>query len=86
MLCVEWTDENPFEIFGYEHEDEYSRLEVVLLPCNYLHTQLGYEDDSIHPECIGDLESQIQYVGPSQMLILTNQERLNPYASKDEMI
>ena len=41
---------------GYEFDADYVRLEVILVPCNYLHTMMDYRDDSISPECIGDLE------------------------------
>ena len=86
MYCIEWSDDEPVEVYGYEHEEDYSRLDVALLPCNYLHTDLGYQGDSIHPECVGDLNDQISYLGPSHMIIYMNQERLNPYKNKDDMI
>ena len=57
MLCLDWDDDEPIELIGVENDNDYTRLEVVLVPCNYIHTQLGYEGDSIHPECITDLES-----------------------------
>ena len=57
MLCLEWNDEDPLEIKGNELDDDYTRLEVVLLPCNYVHTMLGHTGDSIHPDCVPDLQS-----------------------------
>ena len=56
MFCIDWDDDDPYMITGYEFDDYYSRLEVVLVPCNYLHAELGYESDSINRECVGDLE------------------------------
>ena len=56
MFCLDWNDDEPFELIGNSIDDNYTRLEIVLVPCNYMHTQLGYQDDSINPECIGDLE------------------------------
>ena len=41
MFCIDWEKEQ-IEIGGYDQEENYSRLEVVLVPCNYLHTFLGY--------------------------------------------
>ena len=73
MFCIDWGKDNPIDIHGYEFDDEYTRLEVILLPCNYVHTQLGYIDDPIHPECVGDLEEQISYLGRPNLLIYINQ-------------
>ena len=57
MLCLDWDDDEPIELIGTSIDDDYTRLEVVLTPCNYKHTQLGYQGDSISPECVTDLES-----------------------------
>ena len=55
LLCIDWKDDEPFEITGTVIDTNYKRLEVLLLPCNYLHTQLGDKGDSVNPECIPDL-------------------------------
>ena len=50
MYCLDWNNEDPedpSEIVGTENTDDYSRLDIVVLPCNYIHTMLGYSDDSI---------------------------------------
>ena len=41
----------------------------MLVPCNYQHTYLGYTGDSVAPECIADLEQQIEYLGPLNILL-----------------
>ena len=56
LLCLDWNDDDPIEIIGYENDDDYARLEAVIVPCNYVHTMMGHEGDSIHPECIKSLE------------------------------
>ena len=56
MLCIDWKDDNPFEIYGRDQDKDYARLEVIFLPCNYIHTMLDYNEDSISPECIANLE------------------------------
>ena len=56
MYCIDWNDDDPFELIGESsHDDDYARIDVTLTPCNYLHTMLDYQDDSISPECIGDI-------------------------------
>ena len=56
MLCIDWNDDDPFEITGTEQDDEYTRLEIIFLPCNYIHTMLDYKEDSISPDCVADLD------------------------------
>ena len=29
MYCIDWDDEDPFEIYGNENDDDYARLDVV---------------------------------------------------------
>ena len=62
-----------------EFDDEYTYLEIVLVPCNLVYTIEGYSGDSVSSECVGDQEEQIKYLGPSHFVLLTNNERLNPY-------
>ena len=57
MYCIDWDDvDAPIEIMGDEAEDNYTRFEAVLVPCNYIHTEMGYDKDSIHPECVPSLD------------------------------
>ncbi len=55
MYCLDRNQLEGIEIYGDEKNQNYARLEILLLPCNYLHTELGWTEDTIHPECIGDL-------------------------------
>jgi len=54
MYCIDEFEN--FTIYGNEKNTEYQRVEVVLVPCNYLNTQFGYTGDSIDPECIAELD------------------------------
>ena len=56
MVCLDWKDNDPYELIGFEFDDEATYIDIVLVPCNYIHTLGGYSEDSISPECIGDLE------------------------------
>ena len=52
MLCIDWDNEKqPISIMGDEGEDNYQRLDIILVPCNYVHTSFGWDKDSVHPEC-----------------------------------
>ena len=56
MFCLDWDDDNPIEITGSDIDADYTRFEIVMTPCNYLHTHLGYTGDSIDPSCNPNLE------------------------------
>ena len=49
MYCFDWNADEPIELIGDAHDDDYTRLEVLVVPCNYLHTMLDYKEDSISP-------------------------------------
>ena len=54
MFCIDWNAGDPIELTGDTHDDDYTRFEVLVVPCNYLHTVLGYQEDSVSPNCIPD--------------------------------
>ena len=37
LFCIDWDDDDPIEIYGDEIDMNYSRLEILLTPCNYIH-------------------------------------------------
>ena len=56
MFCIDWNDDDPIELINANsQDDDYTRIDVTMTPCNYVHTMLDYEGDSISDECIGDL-------------------------------
>ena len=65
LYCIDWNDEDPTLIYGKEIYMNYSRLEIIFLPCNYLHNEYGFNEEKISPDCIADLEQQIKYIGGS---------------------
>ena len=72
FLCVDWTDDDYLEFVGQSADDDYTRFDVMIVPCNYIHMEMGYRGDSIHPECEGDLQKQIEWMGASNWLVYTN--------------
>ena len=49
-------------------------IEFFLLPCNYVHTYYGYTGDSVAEECIKDLKTQQEYLGPLEVIMYINDE------------
>ena len=87
FFCFDWEDENPFEIYGSEVEDSYQRVEMLLLPCNQLGSELGKrEGETISEKCNTSLEEQIKYIGQSQIQVLVNKERFMPLNYGDETV
>jgi len=62
FYCIDWNDEeNPINVYGEENDNDYQRLEIILMPCNVIRTDIIYFDEPI-PECITDLKSQTDYM------------------------
>ena len=52
--------------------------------CNHLNR--NYPEDTIHPECIADLEAQKAYLGPLNWKIYHTQEIFNPNGYGEDTI
>ena len=40
--CINWDEDEPIELIGDYGDDDYSRIEILFVPCNYLHTMGNY--------------------------------------------
>ncbi len=56
MYCLD-DDETQIDIYGDENDKNYQRLEIIAVPCNYLHEEYGYTEDSINKDCVANLTS-----------------------------
>ena len=72
MYCIDQPDD--FFLQGNENNAKFQYFEMIMVPCNYLHTEFGYTEDSISPECIGDLQKQLDYLGPLNTVMYHTQE------------
>lgn len=52
-------------------------LEIILVPCNYLHTSFGYTGDSIHADCIANRQAQVDYLGALNLIFYHTEEIFN---------
>ena len=50
-------------MWGVENAESYQRFEVILLPCNYIHSEIGSTNDTVQEECLPDREKQMEYLG-----------------------
>lgn len=74
FMCIDFEEGENLKIYGNERNDEYQRIEIVLVPCNYLHSHLGYRLDRIHEDCVADLDKQIEYLGSIDVLLYHTEE------------
>ena len=54
LFCID--EPSDLEIYGDHTSDRNSFVELLVLPCNSLFTEWGYEGDTVSDECIWDLE------------------------------
>ena len=52
MYCFDQDEMQGLEIYGDEKNENHGKLEILVLPCNYLHTDLGWTEDTIQPDCV----------------------------------
>lgn len=74
LNCIDYTDEI-IQIYGEELDPDYQRIDFMLSPCNYILTEYGFTGDTIHEECVRDLEAQKEYLGPINFMIYANNEK-----------
>ena len=89
MFCLdEWPDD--FELGNETADDEYNRLELIVTPCNYIHSHLGYETlengYEVPDECIPDFEQQVEYLGPCDVITYVTSDRFFPTDFSDSPV
>ena len=63
------NQERNLTVFGNEKNGNYQRIEVVLVPCNYLHSNF----ETVSQNCEPNLNAQIKYLGPLELIIYHTQ-------------
>ena len=56
FYCIDWDDEEPFEIYGSNLEADYQRMEMILVPCNLKPSGVNTIPDPIVAGCKANLE------------------------------
>ena len=64
FFCIEWDsiEDDTLSVWGHEEDENYQRWEFLLLPCNYIHSYMGYNKDKQHPDCIANQTAQMKYL------------------------
>lgn len=78
FLCIDWPDDEPYKIYGWEAQAEMKMLEFIMAPCNYRHKEISEEGLPVREDCITDPEEQFKYLGSSiNLRLLYNEEVLD---------
>ena len=72
LFCIEWDqlEDNELRVWGIENDDNYQRFEFALLPCNYIHTELGDIGDTIPQNCTANKIEQMEYLSNMKVSLL----------------
>ena len=74
-------------IYGKEIDADYQRIDIAMLPCNYVHAEFSPGDPStVSEDCIADRQQQIEYLGPINWLIYFSEDVLKLDQFGDESI
>ena len=73
LFCIDW--QKAPEIFGPERAGDFGVLdvEIMVVPCNMPLKHVGGFSDRIDQDCIPDLNQQIEYLGPMNWIVYSNQ-------------
>ena len=76
LFCLNWAAVGrQMELNGFQSSIEnYQFFSFDLVPCNYIHSYLGYQNDSIAEGCISDRKAQEEYLGDVDVTILISQQ------------
>ena len=72
FLCLDWKAA-AIELYGPESGGTYGELDLALLPCNTRLIPHGARDDRISPQCVANLDKQIEYIGATNLIVYYNQ-------------
>ena len=60
FFCIDEDEDLELELYGRENYENYQRLELIMLPCNSINSDLGLmqgDNGIVSPECVPDLEA-----------------------------
>ena len=73
MFCIDW-ESGERTLFGNERNLNWLNLDIAFVPCNYYHHLDGDYVDEVVPECVWDLEKQVEYLGPLDLAMYITEE------------
>ena len=87
LFCVDWEGQSDdIKIWGEDHHTNYRYIDIVLVPCNYIHTEVGWTEDKITPECLSDREKAEDYLKNIRAYLLISEQRFQQNGFEEETI
>ena len=76
LYCFDWDKYgDQIELTGFESSVEnYQTLSFDLVPCNYIHTKLGYTGDTIAEGCNANRTAQVEYLSNLKVRIFMSHQ------------
>ena len=71
LYCIDW-EKADLNLHGNENKKNYQILEIMVLPCNMRQTHIGDTEDHIPDECIAELDAQMKFLGPLNLIFYYN--------------
>ena len=63
LYCLDWDEVGEeLDIWGFDGYQDYRYVDIILVPCNYLHTSYGWTEDRIAEECVHDRDQIEDYL------------------------
>ena len=86
MYCLDWDSlKDDLDIWGSNADEaNYQRVEFMMLPCNYRHTEVEDIGHVVSDECIDNISLQQDYLKSLRVVILTseNEFKVNEYGEE----
>ena len=87
LYCFDWDAlSDDLVIQSIEDDNNYQRIELLVLPCNYIHKEFGNVGDSIAPECIADQKKQQEYLGNMRSMVYISEQVFHQNQYDEEAI
>lgn len=87
LFCVDWEKQgDKINIWGVDHNTNYQYIEIVLVPCNYVHSEFGETGDKITPECLADREKAEDYLENIRAFLLMSEQHFQQDGFDEETI
>ena len=66
------------EIWGATYDNRYQRVEMILVPCNYRHTEVTDVGDVVSAECNSDKAAQMDFLGTIIVNLYVSEKTFQP--------
>ena len=74
------------EIWGQDTYENYRYVDIILVPCNYVHTAYGYTEDKVTDECLSNKTLAEDYLRNIRAYVYMSEKRFERKGYDQETI